>query len=113
MQIEDRSGKKFALSGEVDKLEKQLLELSPADEAPISELIGAVKRFSGTEMPMDKPQDMFGILDMAVMMVKMGSKMRDFAKLNKITIGQFADKFKDPFLREAGKNIMSLYNEAL
>lgn len=106
MQIEDRSGKKLALCADVDKLESQLLELSPADEDLIRELTRAIRKFASMEMPMDKPQDMYGFLDMAKMMIKMGSKMKDFADLNKISIGQFSDKFKDPFLREAIPGIM-------
>lgn len=106
MQIEDRSGKKLTLCADVDLLEKQLLELSPADEDVIRELTGAVRKFSGMGMPMDKPQDMYGFLDMAKMMVTMGSKLGDLSKFSKISIGQFAEKFRDPFLREALPGIM-------
>lgn len=106
IQIEDRAGKKLVLGSDINLLEKQLLELSPQDESIIRELTGAVKEFSNIDMPMDKPQDMYGFMDILKMIVKMGPKAGYFAKLNKISIGQFAERFKDPFLREALPGIM-------
>lgn len=107
LQIEDRSGKKLALCADIDRLEKQLLELSPVDEAVIRELTRAIRKVSTIEMPMDKPQDMYGFLDIAKMMVKMGARLKDFSELNKVSVGQFADRFQDPFLREALPGIIT------
>ena len=105
-QLEDGKGKSIVLGADIDKLEKQLLEISPQDEEVILEFTQAVRSFTNFPMPVEKPQDMYGIFDYFKMMIKMGSKMKEFMKLNKTSIGQFADKFKDPFLREAFPGIM-------
>ncbi len=101
LQMEDTTGKKLVLYAEIDKLEKQLLEAAPEDEASIRELTGSIRKFMKMEMPMDKPQDMYGLADTVKMLVKMGPMLKELGKLNKISVGQFADGLKNPFLREA------------
>ena len=107
IQMEDRTGKKITLYADIDKLEKQLLEAAPEDEDTIRELTGAVRKFMKMEMPLDKPQDMFGFIDVVKMLVKMGPMLKDLGKINKISIGQFVDRLKNPFLKEALPGIMS------
>lgn len=106
IQMEDRTGKKLTLHADIDMLEKQLMELAPEDEALIKELTGSVRKLMKMQMPMDKPQDMYGFVDMIKMMVKMGPLFKEMGKLNKISIGQYVDQFKNPFIREALLGIM-------
>ena len=101
IQMEDRTGKKLTLYSDIDKLEKQLLEIAPEDEAIIRELTGGVRKLMKMELPLDKPQDMYGPVDIAKMLVKMGPMLKEMGRLSKISVGQFCDRFKNPFLREA------------
>lgn len=106
IQMEDGKGKKLTLYSDIDKLEKQLLEAAPEDEAAIRELTGAVRKLMKLEMPFDKPQDMFGLMDTAKMLVKMGPMLKEMGKLNKISVGQFLDRLKNPFLRESLQGLL-------
>ncbi|MCX7749301.1 MAG: NAD(P)/FAD-dependent oxidoreductase [Clostridia bacterium] len=106
IQMEDREGRKLTLYADIDKLEEQLLETAPEDSIAIRELTGAVRKFMNMKMSMDKPEDMYGFSDTVKMLVKMGPMLKDFAKLNKISIGQYVDKLKNPFLKEALPGIM-------
>ena len=45
---------------DIDRLEKHLLELSPADEKVIRELTGLVRTLSRSEMPIGKPRELMG-----------------------------------------------------
>lgn len=106
LQMEDKTGKKLVLYADIDKLEKQLLEVAPEDEKVIMELTSDVRNFMNMEMPMDKPQDMYGFADMVKMLVKMGPKLKTLGRLNKISIRQFTDRLKNSFLREALPGVM-------
>ena len=106
IQMEDRTGKKIKLFADVDMLERQLLKVAPEDEGSIRELTAAVRKFKGMEMPMDKAQDMYGLIDTVKMLVAMRPMLKDLGKLNKISIGQFVDGLKNPFLKEALPGIM-------
>lgn len=106
IQMEDRTGKRLKLYSDTDRLEKHLLELAPEDENAIRELTNAVRKFKKLEMPMDKPQDLFGIFDMGKMLIKMAPMLKDLGKLSRISLGQFVDGLQNPFLREALPGIM-------
>ncbi|MHB1419219.1 MAG: phytoene desaturase family protein [Bacillota bacterium] len=106
MQMEDKTGRKLTLYADIDKLENQLIEVAPEDEESIKELTAAVRKFMTMEMPLDKPQDMFGFIDFVKMIVKMSPMVKNMGKLSKISIGQFVDRLKNPFLREALPGIM-------
>ena len=106
LQLEDGTGKKIMLHSDIDKLEKQLLETAPEDEDSLRELTGLVRKMMKMEMPLDKPQDMYGFIDTVKMLVKMGPMLKVLGKLNKISIRQFTDGLKNPFLREALPGIM-------
>jgi phytoene dehydrogenase-like protein len=51
-------------------------------------------------MPVGKPFELYNILDIIPLIVKMLPFSRDLNFCNRITIGEFALRFKDPFLRD-------------
>ncbi len=98
VQIEDPNGKALTVYSDVDKLEKHLKELSPADERPILEFTQAIRKFRGK----DVFGGMFGGL---VGKLKLLPLMRSVMKYRKISLREYAQRFSDPFLRKAFSTI--------
>ncbi|HEX2947046.1 MAG TPA: FAD-dependent oxidoreductase [Clostridia bacterium] len=80
MQIENNEGKKLTMYSDADKLESHLLELSVRDSEVIGELTGAIRRFKD---------------------IRSASGDESLTKYYNVTMGEFVQRFKDPFLREA------------
>ena len=98
VQVEDPNGKVFTVYSDIDKLEKHMKELSPADEKLIEEFTGALRKFRG--------RDMFGAMFGGVgTKLKMLPLMGALMKYSKITLNEYAQKFSDPFLRKAFSTI--------
>ena len=98
VQIEDPSGKVFTVYTNLDKLKKHMEELAPLDKKLVDEYIKAVSRFSG--------YDLFAALTGGVSTkLKMLPLMGALMKYSKITLKDYAEKFKDPFLRKAFSTI--------
>jgi phytoene dehydrogenase-like protein len=94
VQVEDPTGKVLTVYTNLAKLKKHLEELSPADEAVINEFVNAVKKFSG--------YDLFAAFSGGIgTKLKMLPLMRALMKFSKITLKEYAERFKDPFLRKA------------
>jgi phytoene dehydrogenase-like protein len=95
----------------VDRLEQHMLEISPQDEPLIREMCGVIRKLGKMDMPIDKPMDMYSALDNLKMMPKMLPLLSLMRKYSSLTIGTFAEQFKNPLLRNAFK--MSYPNELI
>lgn len=94
VQVEDPSGKTLTVYTDLDKLERHLKELSPADSKLIAEFIKAAKRFEGN--------DLFSAMTGgAGAKLKMLPLMSSLMKYSKITLKDYGQQFSDPFLRKA------------
>jgi phytoene dehydrogenase-like protein len=98
-----RDGRTFTMYTDVQRLEAHLKELSPSDKEPAEILCGLIRRMRGFSMPMNKAFELYGILDYARMMIQMGRYMKDLSFCNSVSVGDFADRFTDPLLRESFK----------
>jgi phytoene dehydrogenase-like protein len=54
----------------------------------------------GFGMPMDKAFELYGFLDFAKMMLKMGRYMKDMNFCSSVSVVAFTDRFSDPLLRD-------------
>jgi phytoene dehydrogenase-like protein len=99
MANENRDGKLFFVYCDADRFEQYLLEISAEDDTVIKELTGAIRKASTMSMPVEKPQENYGILD-KVKLLKMITQVGFFKKWGGVSIGDFAEQFKNPFLRE-------------
>ncbi len=98
LTIVGADGRTLHLYTNVDRLERHLLELAPADAAVIREFTTALRRFSSFDIPLvDAASPLAGLKVMAGMLPYMGAMMR----LAKVSINDFAQRCSDPFLREA------------
>jgi phytoene dehydrogenase-like protein len=94
VQVEDNNGKKLTIYTDLNKLEKHLKELSPADSLQIDEFIKTAKKFSG--------YDLFAEISGGIISkIKMMPLLPTIRRLSKITLQEYANKFTDPFLRKA------------
>jgi len=99
--ITGADGRVFTVYCDADKLEKHMLELSPADAENIKLLCHMVRRFTGFQMPIGKPFELYNIFDIVPLVIKMMPYNKDLNFCNSITIEAFAARFKDRLLRES------------
>jgi phytoene dehydrogenase-like protein len=84
---------------DLERLEKHLKEIAPDDSAAISELIGAARKFAGA--------DLFSVqLGGLSRMLKAIPHASALKRWSQVTMGEFAGRLKNPFLRRAFTHIM-------
>ena len=89
-------GKIFVDYYDLDMLKETLLKLSPADAKAIEQYVGSIKAFSKNKIN-DK---MLSEVSWWSMIASLPS-MLSIRKWNKLTMGNFAERFSDPFLKKA------------
>jgi phytoene dehydrogenase-like protein len=94
-------GKELKVYTDADKLEKHMIQLSPADKDTVRLLTESVKSLRGFFMPVDKPHELYSLGDTFKLFKSMKPFLKIYKKLKKLTIADYAAKFEDPFLREA------------
>jgi phytoene dehydrogenase-like protein len=97
--IEGESGKVFTMYSDVNRLEQQMMEFAPEDEAVIREFTKAIRYLARSDMPVDKPQELYSLID-GIKMVKMLPYLRFIRKWAEIRTADFAQRFKNPLLRK-------------
>ncbi|MFC1916779.1 phytoene desaturase family protein [Chloroflexota bacterium] len=97
--IEDESGKVFTMYSDIDRLEQQMMEFAPEDEAVIREYCKAARNCGRFDMPIDKPQELYSLVD-SIKMIKTLPFLMFVRKWGKISTVDYARRFKNPFLRE-------------
>jgi len=100
-------GRTLIIYNNADQLEAHLKELSPQDSDTIKLLCRMIRRFSKFRIPADKPYEYYNFLDIIRLLFKLAPFYRDMSFCNRITIGEFARRFKDPLLREVFPLVLS------
>lgn len=100
VRVSDAQGRTAIQYTDLDRLEQHLLELSPGDAKVIRELVKAARKLVKMEMPVGKPQELYGPVDGLKMLWSMRSFMGVFAKYSKISIADFTARFQDSLLRD-------------
>lgn len=103
-RIEGAEGKTLIVYTDVDRLERQMLDLSPSDTGSIEELADAIRRLSRLEVPLGRPKPIEGLKTLPGLLRAAGP----LRKLAKVTVEEYARRFKDPFLRQAVNLIFDL-----
>jgi len=101
ISIEGTNRKALHIYSDIDRLESHLLEYSPQDEDVIKELTGAAKLMSRMEFPLDKPDELIKFWHIPLIMFKMLPMFKIMGKFSRVTIGEYLEQVKDPFLKEA------------
>ncbi len=83
------------------RVEEQMLALSPADAGLTKEFVRLLSAESVMRGASLTPVEMFGLLDRIKMAAALLPLMGVFRRYGRMTIQEFAQRFKDPFLRSA------------
>ncbi len=99
VRVESSSGEHLDWFTKLDRLEDHLKTMAPEDSRLIDELIGAARKFIGA--------DFFAMpLGGFRRMVKAFMRLPSVNRWSKTKLGEFAHRFKNPFLRRAFLHVM-------
>jgi len=101
LRVESEDGQTLILYANIDRLEQHLLELAPEDARTIKAFTRAVRRFTRFDLPVDKAPELYGLTDRMRQGAIMLPFLRPFLKWSKLSVRDFAERFRNPFLREA------------
>jgi phytoene dehydrogenase-like protein len=109
-RIEGEEGKVFIVYTDINRLERHMKELAPEDKDVIEEFIKGIRTMAHFPMPVEKARELYSPLDGLKIMSKMLPFIPFMQKWGRVTIQDYAQRFKNPFLRQALALIVNLQN---
>ncbi|MGB2814037.1 MAG: NAD(P)/FAD-dependent oxidoreductase [Dehalococcoidales bacterium] len=100
-RVEGKEDKVFIVYTDINRLEQHMKELAPEDSDVIEEFIEAMRSCAHFDMPMEKAPELYNPIDGLKMMVKLFPYLGFMRKWGNMSIQDFAQRFKNSFLREA------------
>jgi phytoene dehydrogenase-like protein len=107
MRVETPDGRCMRVFTDIDRLEQEMLEKSPADERLIVSFTGAARRFIGFHLPVEKAPELFGPMDGLKMIFGLLPFMLPLKKWMSISMQQYADKCRDPLLKRTFESMFT------
>ncbi|GAJ14650.1 unnamed protein product, partial [marine sediment metagenome] len=98
--IEGSNGKSLVLYADLGRLESHMKELAPEDSDVIEDFVKGIRKLIGFDMPVDKAPELTNIFDKVKMLFRILPYLGLMRKWGKMTIRQFTERFKNPFMRE-------------
>ena len=98
--VEGSNGKSLVLYADLERLENHMKELAPEDSDFIEEFARGIKKLIGFDMPVNKAPELTNIFDKVRMLFMILPYLGFMRKWGKMTIYQFTERFKSPFMRE-------------
>jgi phytoene dehydrogenase-like protein len=105
MRFEDLAGRTLIFYSNTDRLEKHLLEFSPQDEKPIREFIAGIRMCLPFDLASKHDSFLKRLKKQTRSLINFiinGKKMKSWMETS---MESFSDRFKDPLLRKAFKEI--------
>ncbi len=109
-RIEGDGGEVFIVYSDIDRLEKHMKELAPEDKEVIEVFTEGIRKMINFPMPVEKAPELYTPIDGFRMMFKMFPYLNFYRKWRHITIQDYAQRFRNPFLRQAFLSIVNLQN---
>jgi phytoene dehydrogenase-like protein len=109
-RVEGRDGQVLIVYSDINRLEQHMKELAPEDKDVIEEFAQAIRDCIHFPMPVDKAPELYSPIDGLKIMLKMRPYLKLWRKWGKVTIQDVAQRFKNPFLRQAFPLIFNLRN---
>ena len=101
MRIEDKDGRAFVLYTDAERLEQHMKELAPEDADTIDELLKGAERAGHLDVSFMKAPEVQNVAEKVGPMLKMLPHLPFVMKWAKFPFGDYGQRFKNPFLREA------------
>jgi phytoene dehydrogenase-like protein len=94
-------GKTLILYTDVDRLAQHLLELAPEDAALIREITAAIRKLQSFDSPVGVPMELMSPWQKLGLFWGMRGALGPLMQYSRITVKHLADRFTNPFVREA------------
>lgn len=101
-------GTTLVVHSDVDRLERALLALSPEDADRISELTGLIRRCTRFDLPLGPPPELMSVRERVAALARTLPLAWPYARYGRISVREFAARFRSPFLREALTSLFDL-----
>ncbi len=100
VSFEGTDGRIFTLYSNIDKLEEHMMSVAPEDHELIKDFIKGARACAGFKPPILKPPELFGPIEGLGALFKIAPHLRLFRKWFKISMQDFAKRFKSTLLHE-------------
>ena len=107
MRVTSGDGRELVAFSDPDRLEQHIKEQSPSDSPLAEDLANGVRRFTSFDMSLlqKKPRSLMSLGDWLDFLKKMMPFVPSLAKWGLVSAQDIAQRFKDPFLREAFQHV--------
>ena len=102
----EHNGQTLTLWTDLNKLENELLEISPVDAKEIKKLIKLILKIQNMPLPMDTPVNMMDPIRLFEVGIKLLPYMPMYNNTYKMTCAQYAERFESPLIRHALTHII-------
>lgn len=96
----DIDGVKAHVWRDLEKMRQELLSIAPEDTKEINIFIKLIKKFQAIELPSKLPQEQMGFGQNMKLLFKMLKAIPAFAKYKKLTLEEYAQRFKSPIIHQ-------------
>lgn len=103
----DVNGEIVTFYADINKLQNELLRISPQDKKQIKKFIKGIKAYMHVHIPVRKPIDMMNLFELTSFGLKFLPMLRCYLKYRKVSIKKFSKGFKSPILQTVFCRILS------
>ncbi|MBO7597712.1 MAG: NAD(P)/FAD-dependent oxidoreductase [Bacteroidales bacterium] len=96
----DIDGVKAHVWRDLNKMRQELLSIAPEDRKEINTFIKLIKKFQAIELPSLYPQEQMGFGQNMKLLFRMAKAIPAFAKYKKLTLDEYAKRFKSPIIHQ-------------
>lgn len=111
--FEGKGGRMFYAHTDIDRLDRHMKELAPEDKNLIDEFISGIRVFARYQLPVEKTPELLGPVDMIRLLLSRFPLLRALKKWKKITIKDFAHRFRNPVLRDSFLEFRLMFTDEL
>ncbi|MDR1524029.1 MAG: NAD(P)/FAD-dependent oxidoreductase [Tannerella sp.] len=92
-------GKTYHLYSDLEKMEAELLSISPGDRVAVKKLSRDIRRFQNLNVPINKPFEQMNLFDILPLVWKLVRSGKPEKKTETMTIDDYLEEFKSPVIR--------------
>lgn len=107
MKFMHPDGTQFTFYADPDKMSKELIAFAPEDKKEILRFAKMIRRFQKVDPPIDKPTELMSPFALLKTAFKLGGVYTWVQRTSKLSARNYAKRFKNPYLRDALKDVMA------